>query len=231
MKMKLTIDDNTVSSENQVSETDRFKPYLVAGATKKIAIVGNSITLHNPLPSIGWSGAWGMAASCAENDFCHIIMREVREKYPDTSFAIVQGADWERNFWEQPENYNDQFRRLEAFDPDIIVFRLGENSSRELCAEHDFAKGFMTLCDHFSNGGKRKLLITETFWASPWTEKGLTDAANKYCDSIIPLSDLGEKDEMKALGLFSHYGVSIHPGDLGMKAIAERILEKLYKTI
>ena len=52
----------------------------------------------------------------------------------------------------------------------------------------------------------------------------------KYADEhgceFVNLSDLGEKDEMKALGLFEHAGVSHHPGDLGMKNIAERIMEK-----
>ena len=46
---------------------------------------------------------------------------------------------------------------------------------------------------------------------------------NKY--ALAKLGDLGEKDEMKALGLFSHEGVSIHPGDKGMSEIANRIFK------
>ena len=229
--MKLIIEDNTVPVLEQVNETDTLKLYEAEGATKKIAIVGNSITLHNPKPSIGWYGEWGMAASSAEKDFCHLIMHDIRKKHPQTSFMIVQAAQWEWDFWAEPKDYPKQLKAIDIFDPDIVIFRIGENVNKEKCAEHDFNKGFMTLCDHISNGGKRKLLITETFWVSPWTTKGLLDAANKHSDGIIPLSDLGNRDEMMALGLYPEHGVCIHPGDLGMRTIADRILEKLYKII
>jgi hypothetical protein len=171
-----------------------------------------------------------MAASSADKDFCHIIMNDVRKKHPDTSFMIVQAAQWEREFWAEPQNYPDQIKAIDMFDPDIVIFRIGENANKENCAMYDFRENFMALCDYVSKDGKRKILITETFWTSPWTEKGLLDAANKYGDGIIPLSDLGEKDEMKALGLFTHDGVANHPGDLGMKTIADRIFDGYMKN-
>ena len=47
----------------------------------------------------------------------------------------------------------------------------------------------------------------------------------------VELNDLGDMPEMKALGLFEHSGVAAHPGDLGMKTIAQRIFEPLKELL
>ena len=65
---------NTVDSKGQLKETEIIKFDNPEGAGKRVMFVGNSITLHGVKPEIGWHGAWGMAASSKENDYCHFLM-------------------------------------------------------------------------------------------------------------------------------------------------------------
>ena len=42
-----------------------------------IVFIGNSITLHERLPEIGWLNVWGMTASAADRDYVHIVTRGI----------------------------------------------------------------------------------------------------------------------------------------------------------
>ena len=53
----------------------------------------------------------------------------------------------------------------------------------------------------------------------------MKEVAIRLGTDFISISDLGYHDENKAIGLFEHKGVASHPGDLGMRRIAERILQ------
>ena len=70
------------------------------------------------------------------------------------------------------------------------------------------------------------MILTTGFWRHP-ADDGIVEIAEELNLPLVKLGDLGEKDEMKAIGLFEHSGVANHPGDLGMKNIANRIFDVL----
>ena len=48
---------------------------------------------------------------------------------------------------------------------------------------------------------------------------------------VVDLREIGRHDDMMAIGLFEHHGVSIHPGDKGMQYIADEIYDVLKKYL
>ena len=53
--------------------------------------------------------------------------------------------------------------------------------------------------------------------------RAIRAVAQKRNYPLVELGALGMQDEMKALGLFEHTGVAVHPGDCGMAAISDAI--------
>ena len=96
MKSNEAFLNNTVPAGNQTSQS--FKIAQNPNASKRILFLGNSITLHEIKPSIGWHNNWGMAASAEENDFVHIVLNSLKEKYGKISYCIANVSKWERNY-------------------------------------------------------------------------------------------------------------------------------------
>ena len=211
---------NTVSSKNQVSNRVFFEGK--ENGSPRIMFAGNSITWHRPAPDIGWHGDWGMAASARENDYVHLCMAEIQKKIRNSSFAICQVCEWESNY----KNGTGKFYLYENarnFNADIIIMRAVENCPVKDFDAEIFKKEYDKLLSFLNPSGNAKIIITTSFWKHP-ADDIIAEYAkdNKY--ALCKLGDLGELDEMKALGKFEHDGVANHPGDLGMKTIAERIL-------
>ncbi len=61
----------------------------------KILYIGNSITLHSPAPDIGWHGCYGMAASCEENDYLHVLNRKLEDTGKTVVWKCRNAADYE----------------------------------------------------------------------------------------------------------------------------------------
>ena len=103
----------------------------------------------------------------------------------------------------------------------------------ENCPKVDFDnQKFKTELDKLltflNKSGKAKIIFTTGFWHHPG-DSAIREYTKENGYPCIELGDLGEMDEMKAVGLFDHHGVANHPGDLGMKAIADRIYNEIIK--
>ena len=216
------IEKNTVNAEGQLKKDKYVSIHYPENKGLKVMFVGNSITLHGILPSIGWHFEHGMAASAPENDYVHIAEREILKKYPDASFCICQAAFWEKNYKNGTEHLG-LYANAREFEPDVIIMRLVENCPRDEYDSDLFKKQYDALIKYLDKGTKAKFVITNSFWPTI-LDGGIEEYAKENHYPFVSLSDLSDDKSTMALGLFEHEGVALHPGDKGMKAIADRII-------
>lgn len=219
------LEKNTVNAQGQLTDSKSVRFFGAENTGRRIMFVGNSITLHGVLKEIGWNNEWGMAASAAENDYVHILMRKVKEYEPQAAFCICQVAAWESNYKNSKEKY-PLYEKARVFDADIIITRFVENCPGKDFDGEVFKKEMSDLIEFLNPSGEAKIIMTTGFWHHPGDCK-IIDYGKENGFPVVLLGDLGDDDKMMAKGLFEHSGVAMHPGDLGMKTIADRIFDVL----
>jgi hypothetical protein len=194
-------------------------------APLKILILGNSITQHNPAPSLGWNGHWGMAASEESKDYVHLMIDSLQQSKvnADVQFANIALA-FEQRFWAYD---SVKINALAETRPDILILRLGDNISEDALKQHALQADIKKLVSRVFPNGRQHVIVTSAFWDKPAVNKGLKECAGQYKWEFVELSDLSKTPQNTAVGLFADTGVAKHPSDKGMKEIAQRILKPL----
>ena len=223
------LDKNTVNAQNQLEESEMVRFDNPNGTGIRVMFVGNSITLHGVSHSIGWHNEWGMAASTKEKDYVHILMQRIKEEDPEAAFCICQVSEWETKYKNGSSTYS-LFDNARSFNTDIIIMRFIENCPYADFDGTVFKKELSGLFNYLDPENKAKVILTTGFWKHPGDES-IKEYAAENDLPVVYLGDLGEDDEMKAIGLFEHKGVANHPGDLGMEKIAERIFTEIEKIL
>lgn len=219
------MDKNTVPATNQLKQ-DKSTYYINGdGKGKRFLIVGNSITLHGVKEDIGWYGNYGMAASCMEKDYVHVLADKINKIAQDSAFCIKQGSVWEVNH-AKDYNLDESFAVARDFNADVIIVRLVENCSPNEPDTLLFRDNYKKFVEYLKGEGNPQIILTSGFWKHP-CDKDIKAVADECGYDFVPLGELGEDEAMKAIGLFEHSGVANHPGDKGMEEIARMIFEKI----
>lgn len=220
---------NTVNALKQLPESGMIRFYNQCGKGKRIMFIGNSITLHGEKPDIGWNFEHGMAASSKEKDYVHVLMNKINAVSKDDAFCICQASNWETTYKDSEATFG-LYENARKFGADIIIFRIMENCPADNFDNEVFKREAKKFLNYLDASGSAQIVLTTPFWHHPG-EVSIEQLAEEMNLPLVRLGDLGEKDEMKALGLFEHEGVANHPGDLGMQNIADRIFEKVRQYI
>lgn len=225
------IDKNTVSAKNQTQQKVFF-PHSDNGGVK-ILFVGNSITFHDICEDTGWFHRWGMAASAEKNDYVHQVIEMLCKDKIKSDVCVCQASGWECQYKNAPDiaQIDSEYKQARDFAADIIVMRVIENCSSKSFEKAPFVKTYNEMVSYFGKNENAKIIVTSSFWKHPGDETLQTLSTEKYGGNFVYLGDLGELDEMKAIGKYEDEGIQNHPGDKGMKAIAERIYKEIQKLL
>lgn len=221
------INENTVSSENQLPRSAWIFYMGPENAPKRLLILGNSITRHGPNPGIGWDADWGMAASDIDHDYVHLIQSDLTAAGKKVLTMVRSASVWEKNHAE--ENHLDDYLTEHEFEADLILFRIGENVPKTSDMEL-FAVRLREFIDYV-NPKKSPIVFTSTVWDSEMRNAPIRALAEELGMPFIDLTEIGRRDDLMAIGLFEHKGVAMHPGDAGMRYIADAVLPELEKHL
>ncbi|MBS0204262.1 MAG: SGNH/GDSL hydrolase family protein [Planctomycetes bacterium] len=193
----------------------------------RVLFLGNSITLHGPAPAIGWTGNWGMAASAMDKDYVHIVTAEIAKSTgvkPETRVRNI--ADFERGY--EAFDITSQFKAEFDFKADLIIIAIGENVAEPTTetARASYQAALGRLISTFQQHGHPTVFARSSFWPNASKDEILHKASADAGATFIDLSKLGHdaSNAASAERKIEHAGVAAHPGDKGMRAIADEII-------
>jgi hypothetical protein len=203
-------------------------PEVKPAEIRKILFLGNSITLHGPKADIGWTGNWGMAASAEEKDYVHLVASGIAQHTGTAPKIMVKNiADFERNY--ASFDVDGQMKDLFAFDADLVVLAIGENVPG-LGTEDDkarFKAGVLKILRGLLAKRHPLVVVRSSFWADAAKDQMLSQACQEIGGLFVNAGPIGQdaSNVARSERPFKHDGVAAHPGDKGMKAIADAIVK------
>ena len=189
---------------------------------KRVLILGNSLVRHEPLEAVGWANNWGMAASCEEKDFVHVLKGYIQEEFPEAEVFSFNIAEFSRSYHEREY---DAVQNVNEFayqwKPDLIIMKIGENADDEKSVAWGFEQYYEGLIEQLRVHGNATVLCADCFWEKKYINDTIRRVAERNGYLFADMVSLGRDPSNKALGQFEHPGVCDHPSDKGMEEIAK----------
>jgi lysophospholipase L1-like esterase len=196
----------------------------------RILFLGNSITLHEPAPQIGWAGNWGMASSARDKDYVHRLLARISKVAGGMPKVMIRNiADFERKL---PDfNIREALKEELAFEADVVILAIGENASSPTTdgARKRFADALGDLLAQLSQHGHPKIVVRSQFWPDAEKDRLLKNACSAAGGVFVDIGKLGidPANSARSERPIEHAGVAGHPGDKGMAAIADELWRAL----
>ncbi|MBR5484047.1 MAG: SGNH/GDSL hydrolase family protein [Alistipes sp.] len=196
----------------------------------KVVCLGNSLTHHGYLAEIEWYGDWGMAASKRENDFCHVLEKELQQYNRKSEVSPLNIYGWEIN----PTCDLDSLAGEVCHGADVIILRMCDNV-RDIEAFEQNMGRLIEFCPEKTP----HVIVAGTFWRNERYERILAASAERYgleyvdLGWITLLNDIYPKVgdtlydiEGKPYTITKDIIIG-HPNDKGMRLIAHSLMRAI----
>ncbi|MGC2184055.1 MAG: SGNH/GDSL hydrolase family protein [Terriglobales bacterium] len=197
-----------------------FTAFLCGCATNKatqLVVVGNSITLHGPTPSIGWQGDWGMAAPSADKDFSHLVASTL--DVPVSVYNLGIESDPAGSMSEIPPIAGMVGSRTD------VVLEFGDNV--HVISPATFGAAYDQLAGALAKG--HSLVCVSTFWENPAIDRVIKAGCEAHGGHYAFIGDIFTNPDNpdRQSTEYSDWMVNVHPQVWGHAHIAERVLVQL----
>ncbi len=196
--------------------------------------LGNSITKHGKCGY--WWNECGMAASTAEKDYFHLVKAHLETEHDNVNATAYNFSAWEITAADRAQTLLTLEGYLSA-KPDLITVQLSENVTDMT----DFSGDFAYMLDWLAEKcPEAEIIVIDEFWNAQKSDIKRGICAEKKV-AFADLSEIrGKKEYQSSMGAVvygddgqahtvDHTGVSGHPGDSGMKYIADKVMSLIGK--
>lgn len=175
-----------------------------------------------------------MAASDAEHDYVHQIIRGLSAKYHVIADVM--------NFWAWEVTAHDRqevlplLNRFLVREVDLYVVQLGENAGNNIgTMDGDFRTLLATLREQ---SPQARIVVFGGFWANKKLDQIKESVCRETGATYISLQDIQSANYQSSMGMvvqdgnghehnIEHEGVSRHPNDKGMTQMAQKLWSSL----
>jgi alpha-galactosidase len=200
---------------------------------EKILFLGNSITLHGPSAKVDWKGNCGMAASAQDKDYVHLVIAALTKSLGHApQYKVANISEFERGY----DKYDIEAKLKDAlaFKADIVVVAIGENVAplKTDEAKSNFKQRLLDLLNAVKSAGASKVYVRSCFWAEPIRDAVMKEDCMAVGGVFVDISTLSKDPAnfAKSERSITNEGVARHPGDKGMQAIADAIVQAMRNT-
>lgn len=205
----------------------------ICSVPRKVLVLGNSLTLG--------FGTFGMAASDSKHDYYYYVKEFLQKKNSNLEMSRCGASNWEGMTTSEERRICVQ-GFLDSYTDgteDLVIIQLSDNVNTDEKRE-TYAEDVRTMLQMFRDGCPRARILWVAAWYG-WTLNygPIETACNELGVDLVDIRDLSEdaanknavgntytKDDGIVVEITSS-GVASHPGDTGMRFIADRIIERL----